>query len=165
VITICKRSIIEKQLPIAWAAISRVDCVDEEMLNWMRRAGCTQISYGVESGSRRSAGFSKRRISEEAIMRAFDSDRPFRNDGKGLFIYGAPGESDETIEESLEMIRKIRPLSAIFYILDLFPGTALYETFKKRSGVNDDIWLERVEDILYFQTDESLNEGIGARFR
>ena len=50
VIEICKR-IIEKNLKIAWYAISRVDHVDEEMLHWMRRAGCIQISYGVESGS------------------------------------------------------------------------------------------------------------------
>jgi anaerobic magnesium-protoporphyrin IX monomethyl ester cyclase len=50
VIDICRR-IIESRLNIIWVAISRVDCVDEEMLRWMRRAGCTQISYGVESGS------------------------------------------------------------------------------------------------------------------
>lgn len=157
VIKICKR-IIEKQLPIAWTAISRVDCVDAELLEWMRRAGCTQISYGVESGSPTIRRLFKKNTRAEAIHAAFALTSRFGMMARAYFIYGAPGESDETIQESLEMIRKIRPLSAIFYILDLFPGTALYETFKKRSGVNDDIWLDRVEDILYFQTDESLNE-------
>lgn len=157
VITIC-RSIIEKRLPIRWAAISRVDCVDEEMLNWMRRAGCTQISYGVESGSRKIRAVFRKRISEEAIFRAFDLTARFGMMARAYFIYGAPGESDETIAESLEMIRRIRPLSAIFYLLDLFPGTELYEAYKKRTGVNDDIWLERVEDILYFETDDALSK-------
>ena len=45
----------------------------------------------------------------------------------------------------------------IFYILDLFPGTALYEVYKKAAGVTDDIWLDRIEDILYFETDPNLD--------
>ena len=50
VIAIC-RGIMERGLSITWNAISRVDRVDEEILYWMRQAGCIQISYGVESGS------------------------------------------------------------------------------------------------------------------
>jgi anaerobic magnesium-protoporphyrin IX monomethyl ester cyclase len=157
VIAICKQ-IIQKQLPIAWAAISRVDCVDAEMLGWMRRAGCTQISYGIESGSHKIRKLFKKRISDGTIVDAFSLTARFGMMARAYFIYGAPGESEETIEESLEIIRKIRPLSAIFYMLDLFPGTELYEAFKKRSGANDDIWLERVEDILYFETDDSLSK-------
>ena len=66
VIDIC-RLIVERRLDIVWAAISRVDCVDEEILGWMRRAGCTQISYGVESGSRELRYRYRKRISEAAI--------------------------------------------------------------------------------------------------
>jgi len=50
VIQICKK-IIEKEMKITWFAIARVNHVDEEVLYWMRKAGCIQISYGVESGS------------------------------------------------------------------------------------------------------------------
>jgi len=155
VIDICRR-IIESRLNIIWVAISRVDCVDEEVLRWMRRAGCTQISYGVESGSQTIRDVYRKRISNAAICRAFDLTVRFGIMARAYFIYGAPGESDQTIEESLALIRRIRPLSAIFYILDVFPGTALYEDFKRRTGATDDIWLERIEDMLYFETDEAL---------
>jgi anaerobic magnesium-protoporphyrin IX monomethyl ester cyclase len=141
-----------------WAAISRVDCVDEEILGWMRRAGCTQISYGVESGSREIRNRYHKRISEAAICRAFDLTVRYGIMARAYFIYGAPGESDQTIDESLALIRRIRPLSAIFYILDLFPGTALYEDYKQRTGTTDDIWLDRVEDMLYFETDATLSK-------
>ena len=50
VIDICK-NIIVRRLNITWVAISKVTCVDEDVLGWMRKAGCTQISYGIESGS------------------------------------------------------------------------------------------------------------------
>jgi radical SAM superfamily enzyme YgiQ (UPF0313 family) len=157
VIEICRR-IIDHGLDITWVAISRVDCVDAEMLAWMRRAGCTQISYGVESGSREIRNLYRKTISDDAICRAFDLTVRHGIMARAYFIYGAPGESDRSIGQSLDLIRRIRPLSAIFYILDLFPGTALYEDFKRRTGVDDDIWLDRVEDILYFETDDTLSK-------
>ena len=46
---------------------------------------------------------------------------------RAYFIYGAPGENDQTIDATLGLIDRIKPLSAIFYILDIFPGTALYD--------------------------------------
>jgi tetratricopeptide (TPR) repeat protein len=52
---------------------------------------------------------------------------------------------------------EIKPLSAIFYVLDLFPGTALYSRLKERETLSDDIWLKRIEDILYFETDPRLS--------
>jgi anaerobic magnesium-protoporphyrin IX monomethyl ester cyclase len=163
VIDICRR-IIAQRLDIAWVAISRVDCVDEEMLGWMRRAGCTQISYGVESGSREIRDRYHKRISEAAICRAFDLTVRYGILARAYFIYGAPGESDQSIDESLALIHRIRPLSAIFYILDLFPGTALYEEYKQRTGTTDDIWLDRVEDMLYVETDATLSKAAVLRF-
>jgi anaerobic magnesium-protoporphyrin IX monomethyl ester cyclase len=157
VIDICRR-IIDHRLDIVWAAISRVDCVDQEMLGWMRRAGCVQISYGVESGSRDIRDRFQKRISDKDICRAFDLTARSGIMARAYFIYGAPGESEQTIAESLALLRRIRPLAAIFYILDLFPGTQLYEDYKQRAGVTDDIWLERIEDILYFETDEALSQ-------
>ncbi|MEE4111466.1 MAG: radical SAM protein [Desulfobacteraceae bacterium] len=156
VIDVCRR-IVERRLDIVWAAISRVDCVDEEILGWMRRAGCTQISYGVEGGSRELRDRYRKRISDAAICRAFELTVRYGIMARAYFIYGAPGESDQTIDESLALLRRIRPLSAIFYILDLFPGTALYEDYKQRTGATDDIWLDRVEDLLYFETDATLS--------
>ena len=65
-------------------------------------------------------------------------------------------ESRQTIQETIDLINTIKPLSAIFYILDIFPGTALYEDFKQRLNATDDIWLNRIEDIMYFETDPEL---------
>ncbi len=156
VIDVC-RKIIDRRLDIAWAAISRVDCVDKEMLSWMRRAGCTQISYGVESGSQTIRKIYRKRISEDAICRAFELTVRAGILARAYFIYGAPGESDQTIEETLALLRRIRPLAAIFYVLDLFPGTALYDDYQRRTGAGDDIWLERVEDLPYVETDAALH--------
>jgi anaerobic magnesium-protoporphyrin IX monomethyl ester cyclase len=155
VIEIC-RKIIEKKLDITWNAISRVDHVSEEVLYWMRKAGCIQISYGVESGSEKVRNFLLKNISSEKIQSAFTLTQKYGIMARAYFIYGAPRESRQTIQETIDLINSIKPLSAIFYILDIFPGTALYEDFKQRLNATDDVWLNRIEDIMYFETDPDL---------
>ncbi|MCX7914225.1 MAG: radical SAM protein [Thermodesulfovibrionales bacterium] len=157
VIEICKK-IIDNGLKINWYAISRVNFIDEEMLYWMRKAGCIQISYGVESGSEKIRQKLNKSISTKDIKRAFELTKRYGILPRAYFIYGAPGEDDQTIKETLDLMREIKPLSTIFYILDIFPGTALYDDFRTKNNVKDEIWLERVEDIPYFTTDESLSQ-------
>jgi len=157
VIQICKK-IIEKDLKITWFAISRVNYVNEEMLYWMRKAGCIQISYGVESGSEKIRNMLNKNIKTDDIRRAFTLTTMYGILARAYFIYGSPGESWETIQETIDLICEIKPLSIIFYILDIFPGTALYEDFKRRTKLNDDVWLKKIEDIMYFESDPQLSK-------
>jgi radical SAM superfamily enzyme YgiQ (UPF0313 family) len=163
VIEIC-RMILRKQMDINWAAISRVDMIDEDVLYWMRKAGCIQISYGVESGSPDIRKYLKKNISDEQICRAFELTQRCGMMARAYFIYGCPQESWQTIQQSLDLIERIKPLSAIFYILDIFPGTALYQDYKNRFKVSDDIWLNRIEDIMYFETDPALSRDLIVEF-
>ncbi len=157
VIEIC-RKIIDRNLDISWAAISKVSHVDEEMLFWMRRAGCMQISYGVESGSEKIRNVLGKNITFEQIEKAFRLTQSFGIMARAYFIYGSPGETWKSIEETIALMKAIQPLSVIFYILALFPGTLLYESYKKKAGITDDIWLNPIEDILYFQVDPELTQ-------
>ncbi|MGD9054525.1 MAG: cobalamin-dependent protein [Desulfobacterales bacterium] len=159
VINICQK-IIEAKLDIQWAAISRVDMINADILYWMRKAGCIQISYGVESGSEKIRKLLGKHISQQQICQAFKLTQQYGIMARAYFIYGCPQESWQTIEQTIELMNAIKPLSAIFYILDLFPGTALYDDYKKREKVSDDIWLNRIEDIMYFETDPSLTKDL-----
>jgi anaerobic magnesium-protoporphyrin IX monomethyl ester cyclase len=159
VIEICKR-IIDRNLKIAWYAISRADHVDEEMLSWMRRAGCIQISYGVESGSEKIRNALGKPVKTEQIKRAFALTTRSGILSRAYFIYGAPGETWQTIEDTIGLMDEIKPLSAIFYILDVFPGTKLYSELKKRHGITEDIWLKKMEGIMYFETDSSMKDDL-----
>jgi radical SAM superfamily enzyme YgiQ (UPF0313 family) len=154
-IEVCKK-IIEKELDITWNAISRVDYIDAEILFWMRKAGCIQISYGVESGSEKIRNFLQKKITTDNILNAFTLTRNYGIMARAYFIYGCPHESWQTIQETIDLIDRIQPLSTVFYILDIFPGTRLYEDFKQRLEQTDDVWLKRIEDIMYFETDPDL---------
>jgi radical SAM superfamily enzyme YgiQ (UPF0313 family) len=156
VVAVC-RKILERKLSIVWQAISRVDMVNEEILYWMRRAGCIQISYGVESGSEKIRRYLKKDFTQQQIEKAFSLTALYGIMSRAYFIYGCPGETLDTIQETIDLMCRIKPLSTIFYILDIFPGTALYNEYKSKNKISDDIWLKRIEDILYFETDPQLN--------
>ncbi len=157
VIEICKR-IIERKLKIGWFAISRVNYVDEDMLFWMRKSGCLQISYGIESGSEKIREVLNKRIKTDQIKKAFRLTTKYGILARAYFIYGSPGETWKTIQQTIDLMNEIKPLSAIFYILDVFPGTALYEEIKIGSGITDDIWLQKIEGIMYAETDPALSD-------
>ncbi len=156
VIGVC-RLIVEQGLSITWVAISRADFIDAEILVWMRRAGCTQISFGVESGSpdiRKRLG---KPMDRERIVQAFDLTVSHGILPRAYFIYGSPGETDKTIQESLDLILEIRPLSAIFYLLVLFPGTRLYERLVDQARLTDEMWSRKIEDLPWFEMDPDLD--------
>ncbi len=118
-----------------------------------------KISYGVESGSERIRNiFLNKNIKTDQIRKAFDLTTRYGILVRAYFIYGSPGESWDTIEETVLLIREIKPLSIIFYILDIFPGTEIYSDFLQKTGATDDIWLKQIEDILYFETDPDLDQ-------
>lgn len=144
-------------LGITWNAISRVDAVDRDLLIHMRKAGCIQISFGVESGSARIKKILGKPLSNERAVQAFRLTAAAGILPRAYFIYGSPGETPETIQESVDLIHRLRPLGAVFYILVLFPGTRLYRHARQKGLVSDRIWQERIEDLPWFEVDESLD--------
>ena len=157
VMKIC-RMIVERGLRINWNAICRVDSVDEEILSSMRKAGCIQISYGVESGSEKIREVLGKRITTDQVKKAFALTRSFGILPRAYFIYGSPGETEETIDETIALMAEIQPLAAVFYILDLFPGTELYERVKASGQISDEIWLQRIEGLMYLELDPHLSD-------
>jgi len=157
VIEICKR-ILEKGLKIVWVAISRVSYIDEDILYWMRKAGCTQISYGIESGSEKIRDLLNKNVKTDQARNAFALTHRYGIIARAYFIYGSPEESWETIQDTIDLIHQIKPLICVLYILEIYPGTRLYSDFQKKFNATDDIWLKRIEGICYFETDPNLSQ-------
>jgi len=149
VIEIC-REIIKRKLDIVWDCRSRVNFICEERLSWMKKAGCIAISYGVESGSARILKNISKGITKEQIIRAAELTRKFKLHMNFFLIVGSPGEDDSTIGETIELIEKARPLAVEVYLMQLTPGTAIYENAKKNGFVDDSIWLERETEPVYY---------------
>ncbi len=149
--------IISHKLPVTWNAISRVDYIDEDLLYSMRRAGCIQISYGVESGSEQIRKTLGKPLKHDTIIHAFRITAAFGIMPRAYFIYGSPGENNQTIQESIDLLKEIKPLSVIFYMLVIFPGTYMYQSAKNKGLVTDDLWKQKLEDLPWFEIDHTLD--------
>jgi anaerobic magnesium-protoporphyrin IX monomethyl ester cyclase len=155
---ICQE-IIHRRLDITWVAIARVNHIQDDILAWMRKAGCIQISFGIESGSEKIRQKLNKPIKTAQIKKAFERVKHYGIMPRAYFIYGSPGESQETIQASIDLIQAIKPLSVITYILDIFPGTQIYQELLDQGRISEDIWHNRIEDMLYFEIDDRLDQG------
>lgn len=136
------REIIDRRIDLAWMAETRVDCVDAGLLGWMRRAGCHRVYYGVESGSPRILKAANKRFTVNQVARAFEWTHKAGLEPCCFLMVGNPGESPETIGETVSLMRAIRPATMpIIGITTILPGTELYELSKRQGLITDDYWL------------------------
>ncbi|MBU1084264.1 MAG: radical SAM protein [Candidatus Omnitrophota bacterium] len=118
---------IDDKTDITWDCASHVNSVTPELLALMRKAGCWQINYGIESGSQRILDFIKKGSTLKRIREALTMTRKAGILSKGYFIIGHPTETLESIQETIDFIKKID--LDIFQMSHMvpFPGTELYE--------------------------------------
>jgi len=100
---------IERKLKLPWGCSSRADVVTKEVLFKMAKAGCDEICFGVESGCQRIRDSLKKRVTTEQCENAIKWAKE-----AGIFvtvsvILGYPGETRETLQESLDFVRKVEP--------------------------------------------------------
>jgi radical SAM superfamily enzyme YgiQ (UPF0313 family) len=101
--------ILERNLRVTWNAISRVDLVDYETLKLMRRAGCIQVSFGIESASEDVRAYLGKRITTRTAREAFAAAHRAGLLARAYFIYGSPGDSAATIRENIALIKELKP--------------------------------------------------------
>jgi anaerobic magnesium-protoporphyrin IX monomethyl ester cyclase len=165
VVELC-RLILRDGLKVTWTCNSRVDYVDEEMLQLMGRAGCMLIAWGIESGNEVVLKRAHKGYKMEQAHRALRWAHAAGIKNWGYFIIGLPGETVETIQETIA-VSKALPLDiALFHVAAPYPGTPLFfevvENGWFRPGTN---WEEvdmdeatvldypnlKAEDLLYWQ--------------
>lgn len=91
----------EKRISFPWTCMSRIDTVDEDLLRFMRDHGCWHISFGIESGNEEILRRIKKRISLAQARQVLPWCAKLGIRTKGFFIVGHPGETEETIDETI----------------------------------------------------------------
>ena len=101
---ICKR-----QVEIAWICASRVDTVDLELLSAMKRAGCIGVGFGVESGSQKVLNYYRKGVRVAQIAPAFELCEQVGIVARANIMIGAPFETKQDVQETIQMLEKVRP--------------------------------------------------------
>ena len=115
-------------LRIPFSCQSRVDTIDEEKVDRLKRARCRMIQFGIESGSQKMLDAMKKGITVEQIRTAIALTRKARIRAAGFFIVGYPGETRETLEETVSLIRECKFDDVGVFLFTPLPGSEVYGT-------------------------------------
>ncbi len=133
------REMIKNKLNLVWACNTRVDCVDEELLKSMKKAGCWMIVYGVESGNQKSLDVLNKGITVAQIEEAIELTHKQRIVSLGSYILCIPGETFTDALNTINFARKMAHHMAVFYLPIPYPKTELEKICREDGGLRDDV--------------------------
>ncbi|PJE57909.1 MAG: hypothetical protein COU81_03535 [Candidatus Portnoybacteria bacterium CG10_big_fil_rev_8_21_14_0_10_36_7] len=129
-----------KKLNIAWECRERVDMVDEDVLLAMKKSGCYRIRFGFESGDNNVLNTLKKGIRVEQSIKCAEICKKVGIEVYGYFMIGAPNETPDTINKTINLSLKMQPSFAIFSKTILIPGSDLFEYGVKTNQIRRDYW-------------------------
>ncbi|MFH1267151.1 MAG: radical SAM protein [Planctomycetota bacterium] len=112
-----------------WRCTTRVDMVDTPLLETMCAAGCTSITFGIESGSQRILDSIEKRITREQVVQAVDTALGLDMEVLCSFMFPHPDDTEETVREQKAFMNALVEKGAIvtLALTTPFPGTPYYE--------------------------------------
>jgi len=138
---------------LPWTCLTKVNCVDLDMLRMIREAGCWQVLFGLESGDDRVlASLGKETTvaqNRQAVAWAYEAGLRVRAD----FIVGTPAETIESLENTLRLARELPLDFAHFNKFIPFPGTEFYRQLTGqgyRFDFNSTLDFELDHDVLVY---------------
>ncbi len=131
VIGLCKKM---EPLKIKWDCYIRVN-ITEKMIKAMKKAGCVEARVGFESGNNEVLKRIKKNTTKEQARKAMKLLKKYGIKTYGFFMIGLPGENEKEINDTINFAIELDPHIASFGITTPFPGTEMYEDYKKRKWI------------------------------
>ena len=158
VLKICDE-IRRRGLQFKWECLGRVDSIDEEISIAMKDAGCDRIFFGIESGNDSVLKLMKKKITPDRARKAVYSAHEAGLLTGAFFILCYPGETDDTVLETLHFAVSL-PLDYLSFTMPYpLPGTALYDRVNGRISKEWEVPDSLISDqVLIFDADFSENK-------
>ena len=138
-VEVCKL-LVEKygERYFSWWCLSTVKCIDDEVLTWLRKAGCDQVHIGIETGSERVMDIIQKGCTKDEAREAILLAKKYGFWVNTFFITGFPFEEKDDIRETMEFIKDVKPDSINLCTFTPYPGTALYDTVVEKGLLEPD---------------------------
>jgi len=143
------QEMIDRKMDFRWVCNSRVDTVSPKFLRTIKEAGCWMIGFGIESGTQEVLDSAKKNTTISDAVRAVRMAHEVGLEVTGHCIMGLPGETEESLQRTIDFTKFLKLDYAQFYCAVPFPGSELY----KQCLEND--WLDET-DWRYFEQNTSI---------
>jgi radical SAM superfamily enzyme YgiQ (UPF0313 family) len=125
-------------LNLPWAGQARVNLVDEEFLELIKKTNCVGLGYGIESGSQKILNNMNKKITVKQIESAMKYTQRLKIPIKVQLIFGYPGEDETTLQETIDLFRQIDHPGRRFNVITPIPGSKLYDDCLSQGLINDE---------------------------
>lgn len=145
--TVNKRWVLEfcrlfrsQKLRVKWNCHARVNTIDEEVAQAMKQAHCTGMAFGIESGNPEMLKKIDKRITLEEAGRAVSLCRKYEISSLCSYIFGHPGDTRETINDTLRVALELDSDYANFCVLVPMPGSRIFDDLLEKGLVDHTNW-------------------------
>lgn len=133
------RALIKANLNhVPWVTVHgmKVNNTDQELFHLMKAAGCKRVGFGVENGDDwMLRHVIKKGQTVDMVRQAFRWSKAAKLQTMGFFIFGMPGETEESMEKTIRLAMELDPDLAHFMMAAPFPGTEMWETLKEHGNI------------------------------
>jgi radical SAM superfamily enzyme YgiQ (UPF0313 family) len=133
-------TLIDQQIDITWVCFARVDFADEETLRLMKKAGCHQILFGIESGSDAILKNIGKHTSVQKAREAVGMAMRTGLDVRTSYMFGNPGETAESLEATFALARELNTDLVSFNITTPYPGSGMYAWAEQNGYLRTKDW-------------------------
>ena len=134
----CER-LIKGKYKLSWMCNARVDQIDENLVRVMKKAGCWQVTIGVESANDATLELIKKRQNKKDIIKAVRIVKKAGIQVMACYILGLPGEKPEEVENTINFARSLATHTALFFLPVPYPGTELLEQCRESGGLRENV--------------------------
>lgn len=139
VIELCE-GIEERNIDVMWGCTSRVDSLNKELLRRMKKAGCITVFMGVESADQQMLDTVNKQTTIAKIKDAFEVSREEKIRTIASVVLGMPGDTKESIKNTINFVKELNPSYAIFSLATPYPGTRFYQQTLEKDLIKVKDW-------------------------
>ncbi|MEA3336827.1 MAG: radical SAM protein [Chloroflexota bacterium] len=147
--TIAEMLIEDELNHVPWIFVNgiRANMAEKPLMAKLKQAGLKRTAFGVETGNADILKTIDKRVDHDTIRQAFKNCKEVGLETIGFFIIGLPGDTRETMQDTIDFAIELDPLIANFSMMTPYPGTVVYETVKQQGNLLVTDW----EDYVFFE--------------
>ena len=146
-------AIIKRGIKTRFVASARFRPISPEVVQKMERAGFVHVLFGLESGADAVIKGMRKGITKQHVRYGMSLFANTTMKATAFLIVGLPGETDETIEETVDFVQEIQNIDYLYYddigVAMIYPGTEMYTMARSTGKISDDYWLTD-KDVPYY---------------
>lgn len=153
-------ALLDEHMDITWSCLTRVNVITDDMIRIMKKAGCTKVDIGIESGNQRVLKLIHKDITLDEVRQAVRILRKNNMFWAGFFMFGFPTETEQEMLDTLGFLKELCPDWANISIFTPYPGTPLFDLARQKGMIPErpDYTLYSHQNTEYRSTDTMSQE-------